>query len=332
MKVRIFGNAPTATVLAGLLAAERQDVIWNPDAEGDIRLKALKRSGEIRLNLPWGWVRTGDFRLSSSLLLKAGEVGLAAFDGAAGGKASGSGRALGGKNRTLIVLEEEGRTGGSSGGDLPLVPGTEVRRGVSLLEAMEWDPGIGEVSSPQPRLLVEGDADLGELQRCLKAGRVILQKVDDLDPYRNSLHIRELLALPVALCHSTLRCFLSYPEGREIALSLLQEALQLYSHKGLPLARLPVLDPQELAQRLKRGRSQEFDRARNLPDRAYGSGLHKLLSGDAKAARHPHERILRLSSQTGIDPEWNWAVAQKINRAIRVGFFRDPVELYNALR
>jgi hypothetical protein len=331
MKVRIFGNAPTATVLAGLLASERQEVFWNPDAEGESRLKALKRRREIRLNLPWGWVRTEGFQLSSASQLRAGEVGLAAYRGALRGKTSGSGRAVGGKNQTLVVLEE-GQTEGPPGDGRSVVPGTEVRRGLSLLEAIEWDPGFVEVSSPQPRLLVEAGSGLEELQRCLKACRIVFQQVEDLEPYRNSLHIMELLALPVALCHSTLSHFLSYPEGREIALHLLEEALQLYSHRGLPLAKLPVLDPRELLQKLRRGKPQEFDKARNIPDRTYGSGLHKLLNGETRAARRPHERILHMATQTGIDPGWNWAVAQKINHVIRVGFYRDPVELYNALR
>jgi hypothetical protein len=332
MNVRIFGNAPTATVLAGLLAAERREVIWNPDAEGENRLKALKRRREIRLNLPWGWVRTEAFQLSSSSLLKAGEVGLAAFRGTLRGEAGGPQRALGGKNQALVVLEDGDQTDGSPGHRLPVVPGTKAISGLSLLEAIEWDPGFVEVSSPQPRLLVQADAGLGELQRCLKTCRIVLQQVDDLDPYRNSLHIRKLLALPVALCHSTLPHFLSYPEGREIAIGLMEEGLRLYSHRDLPLARLPAADPQELLQKLKRGRPQDFDKARNLPDRAYGPGLHKLLRSEVEAARHPHQRILHMSSQTGIDLEWNWAITQKSNRVIRVGFYRDPVELYNALR
>jgi hypothetical protein len=328
MKVRIIGDAPTATVLAGLLAAERQEVIWNPDAEGEHRLRALRRSKEIRLNLPWGWVRTDGFRLSSSPLLKTGEVGIAAFRGgeAPGGPATGSGRAFGGKDRTLLVLDGEEEVRDAKGA---VVPGTGVHHGLSLLDAVEWDPGIVEVSSPQLRLLVE--AELGELQRCLKACRVVVQQVEELRPYRNSVHIRDLLALPVALCHSTLRHFLSYPEGREIALCLLEEALQLYSYRNLPLATLPFLDPRDLLQALKR-KPREFDKARNAPDRAYGPGLHDLVNAEAKAARKPHERILRMSSQTGIDPKWNWAISQKVSRAGRVGFYRDPVELYKALQ
>jgi hypothetical protein len=330
MKVRVIGDAATATVLAGVLAAERQDVIWNPDADGEDRLKTLKRRREIRLNLPWGWIGTDGFRLSSALRLKSGEVGLAAFRRPLPGKTDAAGPEVGGKDRTLIVLAEEDQTDGSPEERLPVVPGTRVLRGLSLLEAVEWDPGVVELSAPQPRLLVEAGCELGELQRCLKARRIVLQQVEDLEPYRNSLHIRELLALPVALCHSTLRHFLSYPEGREIARGLLEEGLQLYANRAL--AGLPGLDPQELLRKLKRRKSQEFDEARNLPDRAYGPALQKLLGGKAKAARRPHERLLHMSSRTGINPEWNWAIAQKTNRAIRVAFYRDPVELYNALR
>jgi len=321
MKVRIIGDAPAAAVLAGVLAAEQQEVIWNPDADGNSRLKALKRRKEIRLNLPWGWVRTGAFRLSSSRLLKAGELGIVAFRTSepVRGKAAEAQGAIGGKDRTLLVLNDGLRTG---------TPGTAVHRGLCLLDALEWDPGVVELTCTQPRLIVESCTELGELQRCLKARRIA---VEDLSPYRNALQIRDLLDLPVALCHSTLANFLSYPEGREIAVSLLEEGLRLFSHQGLPLSRLPDPDPRELLQRLKR-KPQEFDKLRHLPDRGYGAALQSLLRGEAGAAGEPNRRILRRSSQTGIDPGWNWAITQKINRVIRVGFYRDPVELYNALR
>jgi hypothetical protein len=333
MKVRIIGDAPAAAVLAGVLAAEQQEVIWNPDADGDSRLKALKRRKEIRLNLPWGWVRTGAFRLSSSGLLKEGELGVVAFrsPGAVRGRAAGSQGAIGGKGKTLLVLDDGLRTQDAEGANHSLVPGTAVHQGLCLLDALEWDPGLVELSCPQPRLIVESCTELGELQRCLKARRITVQEVEDLSPYRNALHIRDLLALPVALCHSTLANFLSYPEGREIAVSLLEEGLRLYSHRGLRLSKLPDPDPRELLQRLKR-KPQEFDKLRVFPDRGYGSALQSLLEGEARAAGEPNRRILRMASQTGIDPGWNWTITQKINRAIRVGFYRDPVELYNALR
>jgi len=337
MKVRIIGDAPAAAVLAGVLAAEQQEVVWNPDAEGDRRLKALKRRKEIRLILPWGWLRTEGFQLSSSPLLKAGELGVVARRTRA--VPTGFTRAMpaipqgvnGGRNKILLVLDSEPEEQDARSAQRSLVPGTTVLRGIGLLEALEWDPGVVEVTSPQPRLIVEASGRLGELQRCLKARRIAVQEVGDLAPYRNALHIRDLLALPVALCHSTPGNFLSYPEGREIAVSLLEEGLQLYAHRGLPLGKLPLLDPRDLLQRLKR-KPQEFDKVRTFPDRAYGEALQHLLAGDARAAKQPHDRIVRMSAQTGIDPRWNWAVAQRINRVLRVGFYRDPVELYNALR
>jgi hypothetical protein len=334
MKVRIIGDGPAAAVLAGVLAAEQQEVVWYPDA--DRRLKALRRNKEIRLNLPWGWLRTEGFQLSSSPLIKVGELGVIARRtrpmpaAATRAMPADPQRAIGGRDKTLLVLDSEPGEQDAQSEQRSFVPGTTVLRGLSLLEALEWDPGVVEVSAPQPRLIVEAGGRLGELQRCLKARRITVQEVGDLAPYRNALRIRELLSLPVALCHSTLGNFLSYPEGREIAVSLLEEGLQLYAHRGLPLGKLPLQDPRDLLQRLRR-KPQEFDRVRMFPDRAYGEALHRLLAGDAGAAKHPHDRIVRMSAQTGIDPRWNWAVAQRLNRAIRVGFYRDPVELYNAL-
>jgi hypothetical protein len=324
MKVRIIGDAPTAAVLAGVLAAEKQEVVWNPD--GDRRLKALKRRREIRLNLPGGWLRTEGFQLSSSSLLKTGELGVVACHSL--GASGAAGPQMGGKNKTLLVFDHQA---GDRDMTRRIVPGTDISQGLSLLEALEWDPGVVEVCVPQPRLIVETGAQLEELPRCLKAHGITIQEVEDIAPLRNALHIRNLLALPVALCHSTMGNFLSYPEGREIAVSLLEEGFSLYAHSDLPLGKLPHQDPRNLLQRLKR-KPQEFDKFRYLPDRSYGGALHHLLTGEAKAAGEPHERIVRMASQTGIDPKWNWAVTQKMNRAIRVGFYRDPVELYNALR
>jgi hypothetical protein len=330
MNVRIIGEAAPAAVAAGVLAAERQEVVWNPGSED--RLKELRRRREIRLNLPWGWVKTGDFGLSSSPVLKGGEAGVAVCsrNGVLKTGADGRPRAAGGRSGTLLLLD--GDPGAAGGRELkcPIAAGTVVVRGISLLDALEWDPGIVEISSPQPRLIVESGADLAPLFRCLKAQRIAVQEVDDLSPFRNAIHLRDLLDLPVALCHSTLDNFLSYPEGREIAVSVLEEGVKLYSHKDLPLGKLPFRDPQDLLQRLKR-KPEEFDKKRASPDRAFGPALPGLLDGAAKSLREPHERIVRMSARSGIDPAWNWAIPQKITHAIRVGFYRDPVELFNAL-
>jgi hypothetical protein len=328
MKYRVIGDSPAATVLAGVLAAEKQEVLWNPDIDGERRLKELKRRTEIRLSLPWGWVQTGNFRLSSSVSLKAGELGVVAGCTATleGLGPAGAEKRIGGRNATALVLDIEPELCESL-----MAPGTNVVQGLSLLEAAEWDPGTVEVSNEQPWLILQTGAELGELIRCLKSRKLGVQEVDDLSPYRNALHIRSLLALPVALCHCTLGFFLSYPEGREIAVGVLEEGLRLFSHRSLPLGKLPVMDPGQLLQKLQK-KPQEFDRARNLPDRAYGTALHPLLRGERKAARLANDRIVRMSAQTGIEPKWNWAVTQRLNRVLRVGFYRDPAQLYDALK
>lgn len=328
MKVRIIGDSPTAAVLAGVLAAENQEVSWKPDVQGESRLKELKRRREIRLSLPWGWVKSGNFRLSASGSLKTGELGVAALCAITleGLGPTGVDRRIGGKGATVLALGvEPGQC------ERLLAAGTAVVHGLGVLESTEWDPGSVELSVEDPWLIVEAGAQLRELIRCLRSQNIGVQEVEDLAPYRNALHIRELLDLPVALCHGTLEFFLSYPEGREIAVGVLEEGLRLFSQRSMPLARLPVMDPVRLLQRLQK-KPKEFDGARSLPGRAIGMAAHHLLRGERKAARMANDRIVRMSAQTGIEPKWNWAVTQRLNRVLRVGFYSDPAELYSALK
>jgi hypothetical protein len=90
------------------------------------------------------------------------------------------------------------------------------------------------------------------------------------------------------------------------------------------------MDPQDLLLSLKK-KPREFDKAREQPDRAFGPALLPLLTGRSKAAQEPNDRLVRQCAQTGIDPKWNWALSRRSSRTARLGFFRDPVELYNAL-
>ena len=76
MKVRIIGDAPVGTVLTGLLAGEKHEVVWNPGPAGSRPLKLLKRRKAIRLVLPQGWICTEGFSLSSSAKLGAEELGV----------------------------------------------------------------------------------------------------------------------------------------------------------------------------------------------------------------------------------------------------------------
>jgi hypothetical protein len=316
--VRIFGSAPTAAVLAGLLASKQHEVVWNPGAGSEDSHKQLKRTKEIRLVLPWGWVRTDSFRLSSSSALRRGELGVIA-----GWESQPVGRRTAAPGGRSLFLDCDRPEDAEETGERPL-------RGLSLFEALQWDAGVVEVGSSRPCLILQRSPELRELERSLKDANLEVLEVDELSPYANSLGLWNLLSLPLGLCHSTLGSFLSYPEGREIAVLVLEEGLRLYSHKELPLARLPFMDPQSLLQRLRK-KGKEFDGRRSLPGRAYGNALLSLLHGEEKKAREPNDRLVRMSAQTGIEPRWNWALARKANRVRRAGFYRDPVELYGAV-
>ena len=327
MKVRIIGDAPVATVLAGLLAEERHEVVWNPGPLDSGRLKLLKRRKEIRLVLPQGWIRTEAFGLSSSTKVRAGELGIVAipehfFDGR---KAAGAGDRVGSKGSTLLFLDC-----GPGVADSVAAVGSAAFQGLSLFDAFELDPGSVEVTTERPWLVIEKYPLLRELKLCLRSRNISVLEVDEIPPYRNSLFLWKLLSLPVAMCHSTLTHFLSYREGREIAARVLDEGMGVFARKGLGLKKLPTMDPQDLLQKLEK-KPEEFDRFRNLPDRSFPSALQYVLLGEDRFARRYNDSLIRMSSQTGIDPMCNWSLTRKLGRVLRVGFYRDPVDLYKAI-
>jgi hypothetical protein len=90
------------------------------------------------------------------------------------------------------------------------------------------------------------------------------------------------------------------------------------------------MDPRDLLQKLEK-KPEEFDRVRDLPDRSFPSALQYVLLGEGSVARGFNDRLIRMSSQTGVDPKWNWSLTRKLSRVLRVGFYRDPVDLYNAI-
>lgn len=319
MKVRIIGDAPVATVLTGLLAEEKHEVAWNPGPAGSRRLKLLKRRKEIRLVLPQGWIRTEAFSLSSSTKVRAEELGVVAILGRSLGERVGS------KGSTLLFLDCDPGVP-----DILAAPGATVFEGVSLLDTFELDPGSVEVATLRPWLVVEKNPLLRELKLCLKSRNISVLEVDDLLPYRNSLFLWKLLSLPVAMCHSTLKHFLSYREGREIAAHVLDEGMGVLARKAVELKKLPIMDPRDLLQKLEK-KPGEFDRVRDLPDRSFPSALQYVLLGEGSVARGFNDRLIRMSSQTGVDPRWNWGLTRKLSRVLRVGFYRDPVDLYNAI-
>lgn len=327
MKVRIIGDAPVATVLTGLLAEEKHEVVWNPGPAGSRRLKLLKRRKEIRLVLPQGWIRTEAFSVSSSMKVRAEELGVVAMPERSLGelKSAGAGERVGSKGSTLLFLDCDPGVP-----DILAAPGSTVFQGLSLLDTFELDPGSVEVATLRPWLVIEKNPLLRELKLCLKSRNISVQEVDELLPYKNSLFLWKLLSLPVAMCHSTLKHFLSYREGREIAARVLDEGMGVFARNAVELKKLPIMDPRDLLQKLEK-KPEEFDRVRDLPDRSFPSALQYVLLGEGSVARGFNDRLIRMSSQTGVDPKWNWSLTRKLSRVLRVGFYRDPVDLYNAI-
>lgn len=327
MKVRIIGDAPVATVLTGLLAEEKHEVVWNPGPAGSRRLKLLKRRKEIRLVLPQGWIRTEAFSVSSSMKVRAEELGVVVMPERSLGKVkpAGAGERVGSKGSTLLFLDC-----GPGVPDILAAPGSTVFQGLSLLDTFELDPGSVEVATLRPWLVIEKNPLLRELKLCLKSRNISVQEVDELLPYKNSLFLWKLLSLPVAMCHSTLKHFLSYREGREIAARVLDEGMGVFARNAVELKKLPIMDPRDLLQKLEK-KPEEFDRVRDLPDRSFPSALQHVLLGEGSVARGFNDRLIRMSSQTGVDPKWNWSLTRKLSRVLRVGFYRDPVDLYNAI-
>jgi ketopantoate reductase len=324
VNVRIMGSGALATLLTGLLAAEGHQVVLATDPENARRL----RGKDIRVILTSGWRRSAGFRLGSPPA-RSEELGIVALPAARLKEVVRKPPALrerfGTSTSNLLLLDcdPEDREALTPAGSTALL-------GLSLLSTFELEPGEVEVASPRPWFVLQKSTLLKELRQFLKACGFEVLEVDDIVPYANSRFLLRLLYLPVAMCHSTLRHFLSYPEGREIALQVLEEGRRTLEKQAAELKKLPVSDPQELMQRLER-KGEEFSRFRHSPDREYGPLLQSLLKGQRGEVKQLNEKLVRMASHVGVDPRWNWRLARKLSRVLQVGFYRDPPELYKAL-
>ena len=202
--------------------------------------------------------------------------------------------------------------------------------GFTLLTSVMLQHGEVELASGRSVLLLPRHPALKELAGSWKAGGLEIAETDAPEALAGSFFLWQLLFLPAALCHSTLGHFLAAEAGREIAAGVLGEGLAAFRKAGRPLKKLPLHDPQELAQRLAR-RPQEFAPAGLLPDRQYNSLLQSILRQQKTEARELNERLVRLASEVGLSAPWNWRLAQKLGRVTQAGFFRDPGELRRAL-
>jgi ketopantoate reductase len=213
----------------------------------------------------------------------------------------------------------------------PLVPPeAELLSGYTLLTSVLLQPGEVELASRRSCLLLGKHPLLERLAPAWKAGGIEVQFAEDLEPYSRSFFLWQLLFLPVALCHSTYEHFLLAEEGRRVAAGVLQEAIETFRRLGRKLRRLPIADPQELLATIQK-RPHELASAAARPDRAYNSLLQSILRGRKTEVKELNEKLVRLATEAGVDPRWNWRLAQKLNRVVQAGFYGSPLELCRAL-
>ena len=185
-------------------------------------------------------------------------------------------------------------------------------------------PRIGRRSSDALRDVI------GRLSQGFRRWGVHVREVPSVAPQLHAYSIVELLELPVALCHSTLRSFLAEADGRRIAAPLLREGLTLAKRRRRQLGRLPSYDPQALVAAAQ-GRQRPSDGVEmHAPDRAFNRLLQAWQRGEA----HPgnaNEVLLRNASRMGTNPVANARVAQLARRVRTAGYFSSTTELLAAL-
>jgi ketopantoate reductase len=202
--------------------------------------------------------------------------------------------------------------------------------GITLLSAVRLQEDDVTLAGERPVLVVERRSGAASALRGFRRHGFTVSEVEDAVPYLDALLVHQLLELPAAMCAATIPWFLSFPEGRALAVEVLNEGLKTMDRAGRTLAHLPLGDPRDLVSSISR-RPQAFDRARVPPDQSWPSMLQAFLTGRPHEAREITKRVVEMASDAGLSLTWNWRLFQKAGRILSVGFFRDPVELARAL-
>jgi ketopantoate reductase len=210
------------------------------------------------------------------------------------------------------------------------IPRERLRLALTLMSAVRLQGADVELCTEKPVLLYEKSPLLARIFPALGKFGFQLVAVDDLAPYLNSFFISQLLFLPVAMCNTTVRDFLSYAEGRELAVSILSEGFAALQRAEMPLAALPLMDPGELSMKLQK-KPALFEGDRGVPEREYNSLLQSYLRGKPTEAAQLNRKVVEIASSAGLHLTWNWRIVQKASRITSLGFYRDPPELLKAL-
>jgi ketopantoate reductase len=210
------------------------------------------------------------------------------------------------------------------------VPAENLRLCLSLMSAVKLQDCDVELAAEKPVILYESSPALQRLFGDLAPFGFQSTAVADARPFLNSLLVWQLLFLPTAMCNTTLGVFLSFAEGRELALGLLSEGCAALQKAGMPMAPLPVMDPRALAARIEK-KPGSFESDAGSPDRSYNSLLQSYLKGRPTEAAQLNRRIVEIASDAGLHLTWNWRILQKVSRVSGLGFYRTPADLVRSL-
>jgi ketopantoate reductase len=201
---------------------------------------------------------------------------------------------------------------------------------LSLVNAVMLQPQDVELTIPDSYIVHDKSKNLKKLFLPLKDFGIKPYPVDDIIPYSNSLFVYQLLYLPVAMCNTTLSYFLSFKEGRDLALRVLNEGIKTFVKNEQPLGKLPVMDPIDLMTRLEK-KPEKFEQQRFKEDRSYNPVLRSFLLNKKNEVKELNGRLITMAKNAGVDPLWNWKLYQKLLKVTKYGFFSNPKELLNGL-
>jgi len=321
LRIQVIGCGAIGSLLGGLLAAKNHQVAFISNE------KDLKTSEQLslRIILPENFINTKIFvsrpgeevdllivALKRFHLKNLTKEFFADFKLAPGGK-------------ILFINCDPSRM-------RSLVPdGVKGGVALTLLNAVQFEAGEVELCSKRSLLLIERDKELKKVMNQLRSNGLEIRESDDIESSANSFFILQLLNLPVAMCNTTLNHFLSYKEGREVAVKVLEEGVAAMMRSGRKLKVLPFMDPQELLKSLQK-HGNDFDVYRFSPDRCYNTILQSIIRSKMTETKEINGQLVKIAGGAGVNPLWNWRLSQKLSRVLRVGFYGTPIDLFRALK
>jgi len=321
IKIQIIGSGAIGSLLGGLLAAKNHQVAFISNEKEHINQKQL----ELRIILPDSFInskilmcRPGQevdiviVALKRFHLKNLSKEFFANFKLAPGGK--------------MLFLNCDSSLMRS------LVPdGVKGRAALTLLNAVQFETGEVELCSKRSLLLIERDKEFKKVMNELRSNGLEIKESDDIESAANSFFILQLLNLPVAMCNTTLNYFLSFKEGREIAVKVLEEGVAAMMRSGRKLKELPFMDPQELLKSLHK-HGDDFDVYRFHPDRCYNTILQSIIRNKMTETKELNGQLVKIAGGAGVNPLWNWRLTQKLSRVLKVGFYNTPIDLFEVLK